>query len=465
MSVVDLARGLVLRTNRWPALERIYHHAYELGLNFTTRRLESLPDIIAVLLRVGEDGRVWVPGLSDYDLTLLTEPCTPSRMIGVLEDVWARYRRIKRYVPQLGETEILNLGEYEDLLSFGPPPTASLKRAQPLFVRSGRPDVERVLQRSAPAPQERDFLLDAVSRYVRFFVPAWLDHVSEPSHVSGQRAEHLLGNVRKRLQVLELAEETPPRTTFADRTLCLFNDLSRACRRITSRVDEGAPVVCPGSRPVRGEAIAAVRAFCTDALRHTKVHDCSIIVWVSYMSSDTLNLVFVIPDETPGPELWRLVTSLGSAHRQTKGLWSSLFTNGELQAYFPSFSYPVVVSRSIWSCWRELSPFDGAAVAANGRTLMGPENGLRSVPSTAALKRGAAIQYTALLSLKNNWRPLPGSGTPRLYGSMINYVKGYASAASGSVLTSPTRHDFTSLESAYQAVSEELSVLRQTLTR
>jgi hypothetical protein len=82
----------------------------------------------------------------------------------------------------------------------------------------------------------------------------------------------------------------------------------------------------------------------------------------------------------------------------------------------------------------------------------------------AALKRGAEVQYAALLPLKNNWRPLRGLGTPRLYAAMVNYVKGYASATSGKVLTSPTTHDFKSTQDGYQAVSEELKTLRERLT-
>ena len=83
-SFVEIARRFVLKTNNWPGLRGLYHQGYELGLSFTTSRLKSLPDILAVLLRVGEDGRTWVPGLSDYDLTLLTERFDAPRTIRFL---------------------------------------------------------------------------------------------------------------------------------------------------------------------------------------------------------------------------------------------------------------------------------------------------------------------------------------------------------------------------------------------
>jgi hypothetical protein len=464
VSFVGIARSVVLSTNDWPVLKSLYLEAYELGLSFTTSRLKSLPDALAVLLRVGADGRAWVPGLSDYDLTLLTERADPVRMTHILEEVWERYRRIKKRVPQLGEMEVMNVEEYSDFLSFGPMPSASLKRATPLFIRPGSIHLDRVLLQSPRASQEQEFLLDALSRYIRFFFPAWLHHAARISHVARRRADHLLANVWKRLQHLGLPADTPHRGSFADRTLQLVRELSRVCSRINAGANDVPAVVCPGSWAAAEGAIPFIKAFASDALRQAPVRDCSVILWTSYMSTDTLSLVFVIPDETPDHELWQLVATLGTSHRNTEGLWKSVFTNGELQAHFPSLPYPVVMSRSMWKCWCELSPFDGAAIAANGRTVIGSDETLRVVPSTAALKRGAEVQYAALLPLKNNWRPLRGSGSPRLYASMVNYVKGYASAMSGQVLTSPTRHTFKSTQDGYQAVSEELDVLRQRLT-
>jgi hypothetical protein len=463
VSLVDVARHFVWRTNDWPGLRSLYQEAYELGLSLTTSRLKTLPDVLAVLLRVAEDGRAWVPGLSDYDLTVLTERFDAARMIRFLGAVWTRYRRIKTVIPQVGETEIMNLDEYVDFLSFGPMPTASLKHAEPLFVRPGRLDLESVLQRRPRAAREREFLLDALTRYIRFFFPAWLHHANQASNASRRRAEHLLGNVVKRLRHLG-STETGRSGSFAETILKVFADLSQVCSRIDPCVDEVAPVVCPASWNAVEGAVRFVEAFSSEALRGTNVHDCSVNLWISYMSSDKLNLAFVIPDETPGNELWKLVAILGRLHRKTAGSWESFFPKGELHAYFPSLSYPVVVSRSMWRCWRELSPFDGLAVAANGRTLTGPEDVRPGIPSRAALTRGAEVQYAALLPLKNNWRPVRGVGSPRLYAAMVNHVKGYASATSGNVLVSPTAYDFKSTEEGYQAVSEELEVLRKTLT-
>jgi hypothetical protein len=355
----------------------------------------------------------------------------------------------------------MNLDEYVDFLSFGPMPTASLKHAEPVFVRPGSSRAEAVLQARPRVSGEREFLLDALSRYLSFFFPAWLQHASATSRFVKIRAEHLLENVVKRLRHLGIERE--PGESFADRIHGVFEDLSRLCRRISPHVDEAPAVVCPGTWKAVDEAIPPVQQFCSGALRETNVPNCSVILWISYMTVDKLSLAFVIPDETPRDERWKLVTRLGTMRRDTESLWKRFFSNGELQSFFPALSYPIVVSRSMWNCWRELSPFNGTAVAANGRTLTGPEDALRNVPSKAALRRGAEVQYAAMLPLKNNWRPLHGTATPALYEAMVNYVKGYASATSAQVLTSPQAHAFKSVQDGYRAVCQELQGLRERL--
>lgn len=473
MSFVEIARRLVLRTNDWPGLSRLYHEAYELGLSLATSRLQCVPGVLAIMVRVGAEGRTWAPGLSDYDLSVLIEPGDAARMMRCLDDFWRRYRRIKRTIPQLGETEVMTVDEYRDFLSFGPLPLSAMKRAEPLFVKAGTPELERILQREPPAPRERELLLDALSRYIWFLAPAWLHHATEPSSASSRRAEHLLSNVVKRLDRLGCPMDANDTAPLAGRMLRVFGDLTRACRGIAAHGAEAAALDSAGAADGSAGAadgaveglIPSIEAFASEALRRTKVVDCSVRLWISYMSGDKLNLAFVLPDETPGETVWRLMATLGTMYRHTHDLWTSAFTNGELQRHFPCLPFPLVVSRSMWTGWRDLSPFDGLAIAAGGRTLLGPDDPVRSIPSTAALRRGVEVKYASLLPLKNNWRPLRGSGSPALYAAMLNHARGYASALSGRVLTSPTTYAFTSTQAGYEAVSEELSVLRERLTR
>ncbi|MGH7336592.1 MAG: hypothetical protein ACREI7_03355, partial [Myxococcota bacterium] len=126
-------------------------------------------------------------------------------------------------------------------------------------------------------------------------------------------------------------------------------------------------------------------------------------------------------------------------------------------------AFPVVASESMWRCWRELSPFDGAAVAARGRTIAGDTDRRDAAPSRAALRRGAEVQYAALLALKNNWRLSRGRPPGESYALFVNHALGYASAATGQVRTVPAALEFASTEDGYLAADEALKVLRASL--
>lgn len=463
MSFVDLAQRIVLGTSHWPGLREAYHGAYELGLSFTASRLRSVPGVLAVMLRAGDDGRTWCPGLSDYDLTVLTRSSDATDMLRFLDRLWRRYRSVKTTVPQLGEMEVMSLDEYEDFLSFGPMPTASLKRAYPLFTEAENTDVDRVLRREPRPARVEEITSDALSRYVRFAFPAWLQYARSDTNVTRRRAEHLLENVGKRLRRLGVSADRTTTGTIAGRMLRIFHELSQVCARLPIGGGKAGTVMGSDASAVTGPATALLARLCSEALRQARISDCSVIAWTSYMTGCRPSLVFVVPDDVADNALETLLRSLGAVHRALESSWTSASDWPELQLLFPSLACPVVVSRSMWSCWRELFPFEGAAIAASGRTVAGPTEE-HVVPSMAALRRGAEVQYAALLPLKNNWRPLGGVGSPRVYAAMVNHVKGYASATSGTVLTAPAAYEFASVQEGYVAVSEQLNVLRARLT-
>ena len=463
VSFVDLAQRIVLGTSHWPGLREAYHGAYELGLSFTASRLRSVPGVLAVMLRAGDDGRTWCPGLSDYDLTVLTRSSDPTDMLRFLDRLWRRYRSVKTTVPQLGEMEVMSLADYEDHLRFGPMPTAALKRAYPLFVEADTPDVDRVLQREPRPARAEEITADALARYVRFAFPAWLRYASGDTSVARRRAEHLLDNVGKRLRRLGVSADTTTSGTIAGRMLRIFRELSRACGRLPAGGGEAGAVMASDASVVTGPATALLATLCSEALRQARTSDCAVVVWTSYMTGCRPSLVFVVPDDVAENELETLLRSLGAVQRALASAWTSASDPPEVQLFFPALACPVVLSRSMWTCWRELFPFEGAAIAATARTIAGPAEE-HAVPSIAALRRGAEAQYAALLPLKNNWRPLGGPGSPRVYAAMVNHVQGYASATSGTVRTMPSAYDFTSVREGYVAVSEELSVLRARLT-
>jgi hypothetical protein len=457
---VAVARRVVLRTNHWPGLKTLYGRAYDLGLGFTVNRLGALPGVLAVMLRANVDGRAWVPGLSDYDLTVLTDRHDTSAAIRFLDDLWRRYRSIKRCVPQVGEMEVMDVEGYSDWLDFGPMPTASMKRVHPLLVKDGDPDVERIVRRMPRPPEPRELLLDALTRFGRFAVPAWLDDDRCGNCVTRRRARHLLDNVVRRLSRLGAGVE-PTGTGDARGVITVFQALTEACRLMKPPDGEPAAAIDPDVGSIAIDVIAPLGTFCEEVLRRARARSRAAIAWRPYMSVDRVNLIFVVPDEIPEDELERLLKALGAVPRTADGFLTGILPRG-VQGHVRSV-FPMVASDSMWDCWRALSPFDAVAVAATARTLVGGVDCGRPVPSLPALRRGAAVQYASLLPLKNNWRQSRGRPTGQSYAALVNHAKGCASVFTGPVRTVPAELEFSSLEEGYQAAHESLHELRTRL--
>ena len=78
-----------------------------------------------------------------------------------------------------------------------------------------------------------------------------------------------------------------------------------------------------------------IREFCSEALRKTNIRDCSVILWISYMTADKLSLAFVIPDDTPRHERWKLVAVLGSVASRYRESVEDVFHQWRIAVLFP----------------------------------------------------------------------------------------------------------------------------------
>jgi hypothetical protein len=245
----------------------------------------------------------------------------------------------------------------------------------------------------------------------------------------------------------------------------VFLALSQACSRTRSSEGDSPVVVDPDVSSIPAGALPPLEEFCEQALRRAALHHASAVAWISYMTVDRLNLVFVVPDDVEPDALRRLLDILKAERRTAEALLKGASTDsgGPRRSDPPAF--PNVASESIWRCWRELSPFDGAAIAANGRTIAGDTGRSHAAPSRAATRRGAEVQYAALLALKNNWRLSRGRPTGESYAALVNHAKGYASALTGRVRTAPEALELASTQDGYLAAEAALKALRASLER
>jgi hypothetical protein len=461
MSFVEAARWVVVSTNRWPGLSTLYCRAYDVALDFTARRLGSVPGVLAVMLRTGHEGRAWVPGFSDYDLTVLAERCDGPTWIRFLDDLWTTYRSIKKVAPQLGEMEVMDLDEYGDFLELGPMPTGSLKRAEPLLVKSRHPAVERVLEQPPHPSRQREFLLDALSRFGLFALPAYLDDAYRGNTMTRRRAEHLLRNVTKRLAPLGVRGESEPNGSLTEHMVAVFRATSEGCRAIKYGGEPPAPVD-RDVPPIPSETVDAVQGFCDEAMRRAGVTRCSATVWVPYLSANGLNLHLALPDDVAEADVRRLLPILAALKHTVQERLARLPTHSGAERYHATV-FPSLASESMWKCWCELSPFDAVAIAANGRMLLDGRNDRLRAPSFGTLRRSAEVHYASLLPLKNNWRNSRGRPTGQYYAWLANRAAAYASAYNGRITTKPDAIAFRSAEDGYPGIVAALSAFRAKL--
>jgi hypothetical protein len=182
------------------------------------------------------------------------------------------------------------------------------------------------------------------------------------------------------------------------------------------------------------------------------------------MSSCRIDIAFVVPDDAGPDVIGKLVTSITAKGTELDRVRSqAAVAETNLQSYLPALRQPVVMSASMWRCWLVLSPFVGASVASTGRAIAGQDVCDAPLPSAAAFRRGAEIFLASLLPLKNNWRPLRGPITPRVYATLVDQARGCLSAISGDIVTSPQSPALLSGADGYRAVVETQSALRDAL--
>lgn len=102
-------RKFVLRTNSvWP-FSRLNRIPYNVAIKYIRALPKKFTSIKAIYLRHSMADGTWVPGRSDIDLTIITNPIPDaSAEFAFLKSFWTDYQRLQTFFPMLGEIDILN---------------------------------------------------------------------------------------------------------------------------------------------------------------------------------------------------------------------------------------------------------------------------------------------------------------------------------------------------------------------
>jgi hypothetical protein len=475
VSARDGARLAVIRAGRHPLLGALCHHAH-FGLRdgvVAAARLDR--EIEGLFSR--ESGGGPVPGLSDYDLTIVPRATSIAGRLRFLERCWSRYRRLKPLVPMLAEIDILDPRDLVDHLTFGPGPLAAGKRLVPLLSRFGeqRERVARALGQQSRNVTGRDLLREAILRYLRHLVCRRLDLAASPSALRAASLRH----VADKLETLVLRSQglspavasAAPLTDLRAAEACFAQTLSlltTACRSDAALHRAIAPhaVEPPNGTPRPRGVEACGLALGELSLVRQSPERVAVVCWNAAETHQRFNLALVVDDDLEPARVASCFDELARIWRRcaAETRW---FSNAPLQPFFFAHPYPILVTRAVWRCWLALTPVEAAAVAGSADAVAGNLEVLDGVrPDGGILPRDLGMRYAALLSYRNNWRPFAPHQRALFYPIARELISGYAAALAGEPLRpwpTPRADPLPDLERGYAGVDGALAGLRQAL--
>lgn len=104
----QMLRSLVLATNRWPLMSRLYRIPYHLAVRAVVDLARRSPLVASLHVKGTFAAGRWTPGLSDIDFAMLVHgDRAPDEEFAQLVELRQAYGRLAQRYPMLGELEIM----------------------------------------------------------------------------------------------------------------------------------------------------------------------------------------------------------------------------------------------------------------------------------------------------------------------------------------------------------------------
>ena len=433
-----------------------------------SRAFARLPRVEAVLLRTSGANYRFAPGLSDIDLTVIHRAGGDAETLEFLDGLWRTYRRLKTWLPMLGEVEILTFEEFAQIARLSSHIAKLQKTYVPLAITptfSAKDALQALVRREPEEPAVPRVLAFAFAKFNITITPRMLAYLSAPTLVHRKlldrqlnSASQLLSESLQRLGIggFEPAADGDPLIRQAAQcygniarvSACLVNETLGTKQQAVSRAHVGVP--------------EELEQFCERVFGDLNVS----MLWSRPIYFPNTLAMAVITEDDLGVSTFTLVAErLLRFHRDLPRHLRPLLSGTTVLRHFRVSGFPLMLSRSAFRCLGELSPFYFPSFTLSRRpSLVGAPLEI-DVPSPETYRREILLHYRGFLALKNNWQASP---TPEariaLYRATTDYINGYTSFVRGSGLAGPTeeRRDLTLLE-AYRELRQSLRALGEAL--
>lgn len=428
--VVALARTFVLRTRSLPLLGDLYQCAYRDVTEILRYAFGSATRDVAMLTRVDARRHGYEPGMSDIDLSVLHPPWDSARTAAFLARFWRRYYLLKRFIPILGEVEIMDTEEFEHYWRLGRGPTAQGKDYRVSFDRLPSSDatLQGTLGRLASDYPRRDELArmrDCLFRLLLHLLPSFYRYQHHPSYVGRTALHHSLKKLQKRLTLDSPDPEIPSGTELRHLHAVLLR-VGKCCSRLPVAKPAAAIDVCGLAGPVRHVLETKARTLLPHA-RELENVGASVAIGPADAQSRNLSVLVAFPDALPFDDFERLSALCCTLERRIASVG---VPKGPLDALFPSFAFPVLLPQSAVGTWLRVFPFEGALLADASVSLGAPVRLAWQTVGPTHCMCALRSAHNALLSLKNNWRTATTPEARRaLYGRVARRLDFYLASA------------------------------------
>ena len=395
-----------------------------------------------VLLRTSGPEYRFAPGLSDLDLTVIHSAQGEIETLEFLDRFWSTYRRLKPWVPMLGEVELLTTDEFALIARLAPRLAKVQKDYVPVSIKrtfAGRDALDAAIRMVPPEPAVPHVLAFVFTKFTTAIMPRMLAYRAEPTLVHQKRLERqltttsaTLSEVRRRLGV-EKSEPAAGADPLMRRAAQFYGDIGRC----------SATLVRDTFQP-NDPTIAQARVDVPDELERFAAQmfgdlDVSMLWSRPIYFPDTLSTAVVTEDDLDSSAFTPIADRILRFRKEMPDQLKRLLSGNNALRHFRVDGFPFMLPRSTFQWFGELSPFYFPSLALSRRPSLRGAPLEIFVPSRATCLREMLLHYRGFLSLKNNWQFSPTvESRVALYRATIDYIDGYTSFVRGAGLT-PTR--------------------------
>ena len=438
-----------------------------MSLRAVGRALTRIRRVDAVLLRTSGPDYRFAPGLSDLDLTVIHSADGDAETLEFLDEFWTTYRRLKRWVPMLGEVELLTAGEFELIARLAPRLAKVQKTYVPVSIKRTAAHKEALDAAMHDEPVEAavpHVLAFVFTKFTTAIMPRTLAYRADPTLLHEQRlarqlstATATLSEAVSRLRVDPFVP-APSADSLMRRAARFYGDVGRCSATLVNNTfTAGDPTIAR----TRVDVPEALERFAAQVFGDL---DVSILWSRPVYFPDTLSMAVVTHDDLDPSTFTTIADQILRFRREIPDQFTRMLSGNHALRHFRVDGFPFMVPRSTFQWFGELSPFYFPSFALSRPSLGGVPLAMFA-PSRATCLREVLLHYRGFLSLKNNWQFSPTTEARlALYRATVDYIDGYTSVARGTGLA-PRRErpQPTSLLEAYRDLRRSLKELGDAL--